>query len=640
MSLFIGLTIAGLATGAIYAIAASGLVVTYTTSGVFNFAHGSLGMLMTFLYWQLRVADHWAGPWALGAVLLVAAPIVGAGLQLSLVRWIDINDTGIMLVMTLALLVLGMGVAYAIWPADTARALGPFFGAAAFVTFLGQRITYEQLLCIGLAIAVAIGLRLFLFNTRLGITMRAVVDDRPLVALNGWRTAKLNALSWAIGISLGALAAILQATLFDDLSVLNLTFLVVNSFAAAMLGRLRNLPLTFVGALVLGLAASYVTGYVHTQSGPLAELETVLPTLFLVIVLLALPSVRLRVGAPPARRSPRIASARVSALQSTLVIVAAVVALPFLHGTNLGAVNQGLALAILGLAVVLLSGYGGQLNLAMYTFLGLGAWLFTKLSPGGGLGGLVLVTLIGAVAGTLFALPALRLRGLELALSTLALSELVWYVLFNQSNVMENTITIHRLRLPFISLQGARANLVFLAVVFALLAFGVAAIRRSSFGRLLAATKDSPAGCATIGLNLSLTKIGITALSTALATFAGALYGSTQQQVTANDFYFYLGLFIVLIVYIWGVHSPMAALFGGLSLAIFPVIAPHLPAWASQLTYLAVGFGALGIVINPNGTLDAVSSRVRAAWENRQIRRPAAAPLREEARLLGIPADS
>ena len=73
MSLFIGLTIAGLATGAIYAIAASGLVVTYTTSGVFNFAHGSLGMLMTFLYWQLRVADHWAGPWALGAVLLVAA---------------------------------------------------------------------------------------------------------------------------------------------------------------------------------------------------------------------------------------------------------------------------------------------------------------------------------------------------------------------------------------------------------------------------------------------------------------------------------------------------------------------------------------------------------------------------------------
>jgi branched-chain amino acid transport system permease protein len=639
MSLFIGLTIAGLATGAIYAIAASGLVVTYTTSGVFNFAHGSLGMLMTFLYWQLRVADHWAGPFALGVVLLVAAPIVGAGLQLSLVRWIDINDTGIMLVTTLALLVLGMGVAYAIWPADTARALGPFFGLTSFVTVLGQRISYEQLLCIGLAIAVAIGLRLFLFNTRLGITMRAVVDDRPLVALNGWRTAKLNALSWAIGISMGALAAILQATLFNDLSVLDLTFLIINSFAAAMLGRLRNLPLTFVGALVLGLAASYVTGYVHTTNGPLSELETVLPTLFLIIVLLVLPSVRLRVGAPPARRTPRIASARMSAVQSVGVIAAVLIALPFLHGTNLGAVNEGLAIAILGLAVVLLSGYGGQLNLAMYTFLGLGAFLFMKLSPGGGLGGLVLVTLIGAGVGILFALPALRLRGLELALSTLALSELVWYVLFNQSSVMENVITIHRLRIPFISLQGPRANVIFMAVVFSLLAFGVGAIRRSSFGRLLAATKDSPAACATIGMNLNLTKIGVTALATALATFAGALFGSTQQQVTATDFYFYLGLFIVLTVYIWGVHSPMGALFGGLSLAIFPVIAPHWPSWISL--DLLVGFGALGMVINPNGTLDAISSRARAFWESRPTRRPAApaAPMREEARLLGLPAD-
>ncbi len=639
MSLFIGLTIAGLATGAIYAIAASGLVVTYTTSGVFNFAHGSLGMLMAFLYWQLRVADHWAGPFALGAVLLVAAPIVGAGLQLSLVRWIDINDTGVMLVTTLALLVLGMGVAYAIWPPDVARALGPFFGPSSFVTVLGQRISYEQLLCIGLAIAVAIGLRLFLFSTRLGITMRAVVDDRPLVALNGWAATKLNALSWAIGVSMGALAAILQATLFDDLNVLNLTFLIINSFAAAMLGRLRNLPLTFVGAIVLGLAASYVTGYVHTTNGPLSELETVLPTLFLIVVLLVLPSVRLRVGTPPARRTPRIASARVSAVQSVGVVAAVLIALPFLHGTNLGAVNEGLAVAILGLAVVLLSGYGGQLNLAMYTFLGLGAFLFMKLSPGGGLGGLLLVTLIGAGVGVLFALPALRLRGLELALSTLALSELVWYVLFNQSRVMENTITIHRLRIPFISLQGPRANLIFMAVVFSVLAFGVGAIRRSSFGRLLAASKDSPAASATIGMNLNLTKIGVTALATALATFAGALFGSTQQQVTATDFYFYLGLFIVLTVYIWGVHSPMGALAGGLSLAIFPVIAPHLPSWISL--DLLVGFGALGMVINPNGTLDAISSRARALWEARLTRPPAApaAPVREEARLLGLPAD-
>src|SRR6266478_2635586 len=112
MQSFIGFTIAGIATGAIYAIAATGLVVTYTTSGVFNFAHGATGMLMAFLYWQLRVADHWSAPLALAAVLLFAAPLYGIFIERVLIRPLDPGDTGTTLVVTIGLLVASMGAAY------------------------------------------------------------------------------------------------------------------------------------------------------------------------------------------------------------------------------------------------------------------------------------------------------------------------------------------------------------------------------------------------------------------------------------------------------------------------------------------------------------------------------------------------
>src|SRR5438105_1460127 len=113
-----------------------------------------------------------------------------------------------------------------------------------------------------IAIAVALGLRLLLYNTRAGVTMRATVDDRRLAQLNGARVDHSAMLAWAIGCGLAALGGILIApdqTLQHEL----LTLLVVNAYAAAVIGRLRSLPLTFLGAVVLGLADSFVNSYVR-----------------------------------------------------------------------------------------------------------------------------------------------------------------------------------------------------------------------------------------------------------------------------------------------------------------------------------------------------------------------------------------
>jgi len=609
MDVFIGYTIAGIAIGAVYAIAATGLVVTYTTSGVFNFAHGATGMLMAFLYWQLRVHQHWAGPAALVMVLLVAAPLYGVLTERVLIRPLDPSDTGTTMVVTIGLLVMSLGVAYTIWPVTADRTILPFYGPYDFVTIFGNRIPYQQLITIGLAGVVAVGLRFLFFRTRIGVAMRGVVDDRPLMALTGGYPARLNALSWAIGASLGALAGILQSGSAGGLQVLDLTFLVVNAYAAALLGRLKSLPLTFAGAMILGLGVQYVTGYV-TLSGWMSNLKPVLPTFFLFAILLILPPVRLRAGAATVTNALRVPSLSRSLASAVAFLAAAALIEQFVHGGVLiGQASEGVAVGVVGLSVVLLTGYGGQISLAQYAFMGFGAWLFGQLSPGGGILGLVGVAVVCAALGAVVALPTLRLRGLYLALSTLAFAELAYYLFFSQTNIMGAEDAVPRVHLPLISLTGAKAELFFECVVFAVFAVGILAIRRGSMGRLLMATRDSSAASATLGANLTLTKLLLFAASTAIAGVGGALWGGVEREVTSLDFEYQLGLSLVLIVYIWGICSPAGSLLGGLSLSLaFPQLVPHLPDRWSQVALVGTGLGAVSLGRNPNGVIGQISN--------------------------------
>ena len=611
METFIGYTIAGLAIGAIYAIAATGLVVTYTTSGVFNFAHGATGMLAAFLYWQIRVSAHWSAPAALIFVILMAAPLYGMFIERTLIRSLDPSDTNTTLVVTVGLLIASLGVADTAWPNTVSRIIPPFYGPAAFVTFFGDRISYEELISIALAVFVAVSLRFLFFRTRVGVAMRGVVDDRPLMALNGGHPYRLNALSWAIGASLAALAGVLQASQpgGGGLQVLDLTFLVVNAFAAAILGRLKSLPLTFAGAIGLGLLVQYVTGYV-TLSGWMSNLKPVLPTFFLFAILLLVPAVRLKAGSARVTNSLRVPPLRSSVVRASGFLVAVLVAMQFLHGGVLIAqLSEGVAVGVVGLSVVLLTGYGGQISLAQYAFMGFGAWLFGALSPGGSILGLVGVAVVSAGLGAVVVLPTLRLRGLYLALTTLAFAELAYFLFFSQTSIMGSTDRhVPRVHLPWVSLAGAKSELFFECVVFTLFALGVLAIRRGSIGRLLMATRDSSAACATLGANLTLTKLLLFAGSSAIAAVGGALWGGVEQEVTSLNFQYQLGLSLVLLVYIWGVASPTGALLGGLSLSVgFPQLVPHLPSRWSQVGYVLTGLGAISLGRNPNGNIGVVS---------------------------------
>jgi branched-chain amino acid transport system permease protein len=631
---FLSFTIVGIVVGCIYALTSTGLVVTYITSGIFNFAHAAIGMVAAFTYWELTVKDGWPVPLALFVVLFVMAPLLGVLIDRLLMRNLHGKPEVTRLVITLGLMLFLLGTAETRWDPGFPRTIPRFF-AGHDVGVFGVVVSYHQIIVVVIAVSVALGLRLFLFRTRSGIALRAVVDDPGLAALNGAAPARVRSTGWAVGAMLASLAGILLAPLVT-LDVLLLTLLVINGFAAAIVGRLRSLPLTFGGGLLLGLFESYAVGYV--PGSLLSQIRPTLPMIFLFIVLLVLPQDRLRVGRAAGRHSTRVPALRTTLVAAGAFAVVAWFVSGQLSVTNLITGGEGLVVALVLLSLLLLTGYGGQISAAQLTFVGFGAFAMGKLGHGGSLLGVLAAVGLAAAVGALVALPALRLRGLYLALATVAFAQAMITVFFQNNHVFGQggALSVARVHLPGISLQSDRAFFVACAVVFAAAAVGVLALRRASYGRRLAAMSDSAAACATLGMNITWMKLTVFTISAGLAGLAGVLYGGLRGSVGSNDFQMLSSLALLLLLAIWGVDSVTGVLFAGISYALFPVIQSHVPSIHS-LVYLATGLGALGLARNPDGVMSMMApagNALRRSWAARSAAPvPGAddsAPVREE----------
>jgi branched-chain amino acid transport system permease protein len=606
MNQFLAYTVVGIVAGCIYAITAAGLVVTYTTTGIFNFAHGAVGMVSAFAYWQLSSADaigplsfHLSQPVAALVVIFVMAPLFGAAVERVLMRPLRGASLDITLTVTLGLLLLLLGLAVVLWDPTKPRIIYPFFRGAS-VTIFGVVVTEHQLVVVAAAAAVAIVLRLFLYRTRTGTALRAVVDNPELTALAGASPERFGQLGWAIGSMLAALAGVLLAAIVSPLDATTLTLLVINGFAAAMVGRLRNLPLTFIGGIALGLTEAYLVGYLPVGTF-LSQVKPTVPMVFLFIVLIILPERRIS-GRTVSPRAPRVASLWESLIAGGVLVGLALLIGPTLSKSNLQTASHGVVLGVIMLSLVLLVGYGGQVSLCQMTFAGLGAFAMGQVANGASWWGVLAAVGLAAVVGAIVALPALRLRGLYLALATLAFAQAMdtGFFLNEHTFGISGSLDVGRVQLPGISLDSDQTFLVFLTVIFAFVAIGLLALRRGSYGRRLRALADSPAASATVGMNLTATKLTVFAISAGLAGLGGALYGQQQGLVGEPDFQLLLSLTLLLLAVVWGIRTMTGMLVAGLLFAFFPVIQSHFPA-LRDLLYLGTGLAAIGIGRNPNG---------------------------------------
>ena len=603
MSQFLEFTVLGLILGSVYAISATGLVVTYTTSGVFNFAHGAVGMIAAYGYWEL-VTHHVPAALAMVLIILVGAPLLGVIIEWLLMRRL-LGDTGERPIMvTLGLLSILIGMALVVFGENRGDTLNPLVGGT--FRILGVGVTSQDLVIAGAAAAIAVALRVLFHSFRLGVALRAVVDDPELLATSGASPVAMSRTGWVLGSVLAALAGVLLAQQQQtSLDTYTLALLVVSGFAAAVFGRLRSVPLTYAGGLVLGLAVIYFGSYAQPHLGSWGpDLSAALPMIFLFGVLIALPSVRLRaVGKLTTLRPPRVASGWESLAAAAAFFLVAVACSLTLSGTVVGGnssfgvvLDHTMAYGIVGLSLVLLIGYAGQVSLCQFAFMGIGAFLMGKVAGGGSLLGLLLAVVVCAAIGALIALPTVRLRGLYFALATFAFADAAYTGIFPDTRVLGQGLNVGQIVLPGLSFGGNRAVFLLLAGAFVLSALLVLAIRRSLFGRRLVALQDSPAAYATVGLNAAFTKVAVFAIAAGLAGLAGALYGTAAGIVGTSDFDIFTGVIFVLFVVVWGVRTVSGAFLAALSFAVLTHV------WTNGVGLFA-GAGIVLIGWAPNGII-------------------------------------
>ena len=316
--------IAGITTGSVYGLAGIGLVLTYKTSGIFNFAYGSLATVSAFIFYTLNTEHNVAWPVAFVLAVLVAGPLMGLMLE-RFGRALAGVALPVQVVGTLGLLLIVEAGVLLIYGGVTTRTVGTYLPQSGFAVG-GSTVSVADLIILAATLASAVILFAYFRLARTGAAMRAVVDDSDLLGLAGTNPTAVRRWAWIIGSTFAALSGVLLAPLLPQLDGTSLTLLVVTAFGAAAVGSFTSLPLTYIGGIAIGIAGSLATKYF--TSGFWSNIPPALPFIVLLIVLLVTPKSRLALGSVTTTRpkSPWRAPGKVQIGGGVLVLAVLILA--------------------------------------------------------------------------------------------------------------------------------------------------------------------------------------------------------------------------------------------------------------------------------------------------------------------------
>lgn len=626
MERLIGVLVVAAPVGAVYALAASGLVLTYRTSRVFNFAHGAVGMFSAYLFYQAWVV--WGLPLGAAAalVVLVFAPLMGLVAERLVFRPLRGAATSVKVVVTVGLLVALQGAASLVWGTESLF-LPSLFPEGSVGVFGAIRLGLDHLWILGISLATLSALGAVVRWTPFGLRVRAAVDRRELAELSGIDTGRVSAISWALGFSTAAVAGILLAPILG-LNAFVLTLFVIQAFAAALVGRLESFPLTLAGGLLVAFLEEFASAYVPSGCGICLAVRPAVPfaLIFAVLAIAALVprsalgrwvrAVALEPSAPPPAAGPE--SRRMRWAPALAVAVGVGVAGAMLEGRWLLRAEHGLAMVGVFASLMILAGLSGQISLAHTAFVGTGAFTMGWLA--GDLGipfplAMILAGLAAVPVGIFTALPAVRLQGLHVALLTFGFGLVV-------TKLFESRLTggTEGMAIPRPSLAGSdRAYFYVLLAVAAVLVAIARNLHRSPSGRVLAAVRDSESGARAIGVSIPLYRLAVFSLAAFMAGVAGAALGGLQRLVTFQEFHPLLALVWLSVAVIGGLGSVWGAVVAG---AIWMVASAEV----SPLAQVGFGLGAVFLARNERGILGVLSAvRERLSGLRRTLARAAAA---------------
>lgn len=611
MSEYFPSIVTGLVIGSIYSIAGMGLVLTYKTSGVFNFAHGTFAAVAAYV-----MHDLWqqAGlPWPIAVLLAILVVGVGGGLVLErLALALSQASTAARVVATVGLLVLLQGAITLRYGFESIAIRDRFLPDG--VTRVGDvAIRTDQFIVMAIALVAAVGLYVFFRRARTGVAMQGVVDDPALLGLQGTSPVRVRRLAWVVGSSFAALSGVLLAPDAGFVDVNLLTLLVVQAFGAAAIGAFNNLPLTYVGGLVVGILYSLAVKLV-ADTPALAGVPLNMPFLVLFVGLLVTPKRKLvERGARVVRRIPPTPTFT----RRTLLIAGGIggsvlLAVPHLVDTKIVAYIDALGFVVIFASLGLLVNVSGQVSLCHMVFAAVGATTFANAASAGWPWALAVLAagLVALPVGAVVAIPAIRLSGVYLAVATLGFGILVERAFFGTFLMFGRAQSVTGPR-PGILFQSD-TGYYYLALAIAAACCGVVLlVRASRLGRLLRAMADSDVALGAHGTNTDVTRVFVFCISAFLAGIGGAISVPATGTASALQFTFFISLVVVAVLAIAGRLPLLSPVIAALLYKVFPQQTPD----PAILDWQNVIFGAAAILaaVGPLRAIIDAAARSRRA---------------------------
>lgn len=620
-----GIFLEGLVLGALNGLLAIGLVLIYRTNRIINFAQGEMGAIGATLASELYRRYSW--PYLPAVALGLLAALGGAALvELGVIRRFSRSPRLILTVATI-------GIAQIYSFAELSLQAASEHGGVALRRHdlrapLSAKFTYgnvvfgsDHVLVLLLTPVVIAGLIWFLRGTGYGLAARAAAENSDRARLLGVRVKRVSLLIWIIAGGLSAFAAILQEPILGfDIGTFGGYTLLLRALAAAVIGRMDNLPITFAAALLI-TTAQQVLFFGTSHSGPD-------DAMVLGVLVVALLVQRRRIGRLEGGESSWKGVAEVRPIPTELraltevrvarwgglaiAAIAAVVPPLVLGPRNISLLSAVLIYAMVGVSLVILTGWSGNVSFGQWALVGVGGMISSKLASLANPPDFFLIVLLAGACGALVAviigLPALRIRGFFLGVTTLAFAVAAgnWFFTFRQ--LIPDTPSIPRPVMFGIWDVSSERRFYLVCLAGLVLALLVGRnVRRSRLGRVLIGVRDNELQAQSLGVSITRAKLSAFAASGFIAAVAGVVYAYQQQNLRAERFPAAQSIAMFSMVVIGGMGSMSGALLG----AAYIKAAYFLP---SQFQPLAFGSGVLVLLWVFPGGLGQILYTLRDTW--------------------------
>jgi branched-chain amino acid transport system permease protein len=614
--------IAGLVLGGIYAIAATGLVVTFLSAGILNLSFAAMAYTVARFYYYLNTQLNWGiAPSAILSIV-VLGPALGIFFYFLLFRRLHQTSMLVKILVTLGLSVALPSLDTVIFGTEAIQAAPGLAPEPVHVYHLaGVPVTLDQIIIYSCVVAVVVLGVVVLRYTDVGLCVRAMVDSPAMTSISGTNPQRVSMWVWAVSVGLAGLTGVLSAPIIG-LDAGDFTLLMVAALSAVIAAKLRSLPVAFFVGLGMGIAGALVQYALPPNSSFTAAVLPSIPfittALFLVYFMIRGGGIDESTGiGGTLDRAIRPHTSNQSAVAGVVgrqalswrapaVGFAAVCLLPFIvHGFWLGLVAEGVCYAIIFLSYTLVTGEGGMIWLCQATLAGVGGFTMAILAVNHGWPVFLAVLMGGLVAlpfGLILGFLMIRMGDLYVALVTLTFGLLFENLVFSRQLFQNGDLGIN-VTPPHI-VAGLRVFTWLCLGVFLAVAMITVNLRNSTTGLALGAVRSSEQGAKTIGISVLQMKVLLGGVAAFVAGIGGAMLALSLGVALAGNYETLLGVVWLTVLVTQGIRYNATALVAGLAQTLVAgFVLVFLPKIFADFVPILFGLGAIALIRFPQGIL-------------------------------------